>query len=447
MAAIARNLSNSAPSIDMRNLYLNPIGADIYFTFLDSKKRLPAHKILLAKSSCVFKTAFYGSMPIEDEMLIEDAAADGFEVFLQFFYLSDVVLTMEHVQTVMEMAHKFEFEPCLKICVRFLTSPGNLLPGELCLAYQLGVYFDLSELKDYCRRHICFAAHTEINTDGFLQCSWSTLNEIVRMPYIACSETFLLAACLNWARHACQQKQLDENDKQNLRDQLKDLIYEIRFKSIKWDELAEHIDATILYNEMELREIICIMTDKETIASNFTYAKRMNAYGYYWCEKTPIPYTDLTVEKLSGIGIGASTSITFMSSEAVLFGGFDCTVFNVWPSSIDPNIDINDNSIPKIETITVSHSELEEFDITEFTQKKNRIELDSFWEIIPNVKYTVKLKVANGSVKSFYNLKTRDRKHRYSGSIKVKLFNRVESPKYESELTVFKRLLFFSHLH
>lgn len=273
------------------------------------------------------------------------------------------------------------------------------------------------------------------------------LSEIVRMPYLRCSETHLLTAFLNWARHACEQKQLDVNDRQNLRDQLKELIYEFRFKSMKWDELAEHIDSTILYNEMELREIICIMTDKQTAASNFTYSKRMNAYGYYWCEKMPIPNTDLTVFELSGIGISSSTSITFMSSDALLLAGFDCSVFNVWPTSLDPSIDMTDISIRMIESVTISCAELDECDITDFTQKKNRIELVSFWEIHPNIKYTVTLKVGSCEVKSFYNLKTRHQIHAFSSNINITLFNREESSKYECEPTVFKRLLFFPHLH
>lgn len=116
------NIKNTALSSDMEHLYLNNIGADIHFTFIDSAKRLPAHKILLAKSSPVFKTAFYGSMPIDGEMLIDDVPADDFEVFLQFFYLNNVQLTMDNVQSVMELAHKFEFVHCMNICVGFLTT-------------------------------------------------------------------------------------------------------------------------------------------------------------------------------------------------------------------------------------------------------------------------------------------------------------------------------------
>lgn len=68
-------------------LYLNANGADIHFAFKSSDERIPAHKIILSAISPVFQTAFFGSMPVDDKIKIEDDGINGnaFKQFLQFF--------------------------------------------------------------------------------------------------------------------------------------------------------------------------------------------------------------------------------------------------------------------------------------------------------------------------------------------------------------------------
>lgn len=322
----------------------------------------------------------------------------------------------------------------------------------MCLAYQLAITFELNALIDFCRRKICFQADTELNTDGFFQCNWHTLRQIVRMPYLNCKEIFVLVACWNWARHACQQKCLDPSDKQMLRDQLKDLIYDIRFKSAAWDELAAHIDATILYNEMELRDIICLMTDKQTSASNFNYSKRLKGAAYYWQEKEPLN-CKCSKEFLSAVPVGDTITITFSSDKTLLLAAIDCSVFNVRPSAIPAMVrhggtNESDENIPAVESITFSSDDTR-VDVG-FTQDKKRVKFDEMLEIFPSDWCKVELKFSTGNVKSFCKLQM-IKQQTLGGHAKITFrynprFN-TRAGADEPVSTAFERLIFFPYLH
>lgn len=51
---------------------------------VQNPKLFPAHKLVLAVASDVFKTMFYGSVPQENPVVIKDSTPSAFEAFLRF---------------------------------------------------------------------------------------------------------------------------------------------------------------------------------------------------------------------------------------------------------------------------------------------------------------------------------------------------------------------------
>lgn len=109
-------------SLKFADFFLDEQMADVNFIFKDalSTQKIPALKLILAAGSPVFKTMFFGSLPVKGDIRIIDVTSDGFKAFLQYFYLDELNLTMENVNEVMYLAKKYDINECLIACHQYL---------------------------------------------------------------------------------------------------------------------------------------------------------------------------------------------------------------------------------------------------------------------------------------------------------------------------------------
>lgn len=123
--------------------------ADMYFVFPKLKKerksddkmvpetRIPAHKIILAANSSVFHRMFYGEMKETGDIAIIDATPYVFGVFLQYFYLEQMNLTIDKVGEVLYLADKYDVSGCSTKCSAFLKEILNT--DNMCWGYELAI--------------------------------------------------------------------------------------------------------------------------------------------------------------------------------------------------------------------------------------------------------------------------------------------------------------------
>lgn len=149
----------------IESLYLNTKGADVYFTFDSSDEEVPAHRIVLAVSP-VFDTAFFGSIPEKKKVKITDASVDAFKIFLQFFYLKEMKLSMELIKDVMHLCDKYQCDECMEVCSTFLKK--NITTDELCMGYQLAIHYKQTDLVEFFQRKISLDAEEVVKSEGFL---------------------------------------------------------------------------------------------------------------------------------------------------------------------------------------------------------------------------------------------------------------------------------------
>ena len=60
--------------------------SDVTFKLEEEKELVKVHKLILAIASDVFNREFYGSMEVEDEIVIVDANKDVFQAMVHFIY-------------------------------------------------------------------------------------------------------------------------------------------------------------------------------------------------------------------------------------------------------------------------------------------------------------------------------------------------------------------------
>lgn len=329
----SNNLSNA-----VKNLYMNAERADIHFVFGPNDERIAAHKYILAISSSVFDDLFNGSTPVADEMKIEDSNVEAFKMFLQFFYMMEVELSMEHIQSVMYLGKKYEIVECMKVCSTFLKE--NATTNEMCLGLQLAMHYEQSDLKEFFKLQIGLNATDVLKSQEFLTCEWNVLNEIVRIDELLCRESTLLIACINWARNACERNKLNANDKTNIRNQLKDAVFEIRFKQMSLLEFVQHLKMNPInpYSEEEMSEIMMIMANMSVNATNFNCLERLGLNGissnldYLKCNRIMEKIADYDVPNVISTIFSSDNQLSFDKFSVYLkpcgkYIGYNCAIF------------------------------------------------------------------------------------------------------------------------
>ncbi|KAG4079069.1 hypothetical protein HA402_001724 [Bradysia odoriphaga] len=253
-ANIGRDFQNTRTLLEIgKKLYLDAVTADVFFvtpTDDGSSKRIPAHKALLAATSDVFHTMFFGQLQEIGDVKVEDTTAAIFEEFLQFFYVETVTLTMDNVAGVIYLGHKYNVIDCFNS------------------GLEVALLYDLADLKKKCEAKISKVTDAVLKSASFLQCDKRALNHILNMDVLSCTEKFLFKACMRWVQHCCTTNILSRDIVRNC---LGDAFYDIRFASMKFEELADIVNEFgHLFTGTESKELIQLVALPNYKAATFT---------------------------------------------------------------------------------------------------------------------------------------------------------------------------------
>ncbi|XP_055316918.1 BTB/POZ domain-containing protein 6-B-like [Sitodiplosis mosellana] len=288
-------------------MYLNEQLADVHFVFKfdDDVQKVPAHKLILASLSPVFHAMFYGSLKEGNEVKIEDADADTFKEFLQIFYLSEVTITMENIETIVRLADKYDVLGYVNASAVFLRS--QLTMDNVCWAYQLAMNLNNKELIEFCEDKIARSPKEIFAIDTFERCNKSTLQRILKLGLI-CKETSIFEACLAWAKRACEKDNLDGAKAVNLRSQLGDCLQSIRFSAMTIEDFTTIENSNDgLFTSDEFKDIMLNLTAEGYESKIF----KQNPRVYKWNEND--------ILKCDRQSLGCSLSKSLKRSEVVWF--------------------------------------------------------------------------------------------------------------------------------
>lgn len=268
---------NVLPWRGCEKLYLNDRTADVFFIFESEGEdavKIPAHKSILSANSEAFDAMFYGPAKQEGNILIGDATSEAFKEFLQFFYLATVKLTAENAAEVWNLGKQYLVDDCCMASSNI--SEQNLTLDNMCWGYELAILFYQDNLKKFCEQKISENAEEIFQSNSFLSCGSNVLRHILQLNSFNCDESVVFDGCIAWARAACIQKGLDETNMENLREQLGDLFYEIRFGEMT----TEHFYPRYRFNENlflieEFKDIIGMIASKDYQPPKFNRNARM----------------------------------------------------------------------------------------------------------------------------------------------------------------------------
>lgn len=267
---------NAIPLRDCEKLYLSSENADIFFVLQTSQEnceKIPAHRSILSVTSPIFDAMFYGSSACIGDIEIFGSTPQAFREFLQFFYRSTVKLSDENLAEVMNLVRKYALDDCFNECSEVCELTLTL--DNLCWGYDLAILFEHEHLRLFCEQKISENPKEIFRSTSFLGCEPSLLRCILQLKSLNCDETLVFDGCIAWAKSACVRKDLDKNDMQNIRTELGDLFYEIRFGEMN---LEDFYDRYCFYRSLfsldEFEEIISMIAMKNFQSRKFNQNPR-----------------------------------------------------------------------------------------------------------------------------------------------------------------------------
>lgn len=209
----------------------------IVITKYGIQKRVYAHKNVLASASPVFRSMFYGDLKENGDVCIKDVSAEAFEEFMQFFYKSMVIFTIDNIAEVLRLIDKYDMPDCYEPIELFI---GNSLNVEnVCFFYELATSFQLSDwLIKGCEAIIKNESKAVFDSVYFVSIGEEALMKIMQFTEFSCREIDVFNAAIAWARRALADSQLDANV-DHIKAKLSSVIPLIRFPTMSACEFAQ----------------------------------------------------------------------------------------------------------------------------------------------------------------------------------------------------------------
>ncbi|XP_031639201.1 uncharacterized protein LOC116351261 [Contarinia nasturtii] len=308
-----------------KKLYLTTELADVHFVFKPKNEpivRVPAHKTLLAAASNVFATMFNGSWKEKNEVQIGDVSITVFKEFLQFFYLDRVQLTKENVSKVMNLGNMYDMGTCMTVCEKFMKRYLN--EDNVCEYYGLGILLDRPGLKSTCEDIIGAETKAVLKSASFQTCDKKTMDAILKLDWLSCSEIELFEAVMSWVKTASKTEDLTKSIVQSY---LGESFHEFRFGTITFNEFVSLIPSygkTFSFDEQQ--EIIQMIPDKNFQSKMFNGKREKRCEMVPWKDKVNVEcnrYLSLYLAVVPYFIKNLETT-TFSINEAAFLNGFTC---------------------------------------------------------------------------------------------------------------------------
>ncbi|VEN56492.1 unnamed protein product [Callosobruchus maculatus] len=134
-------------------------------TFIFSDVEIKAHKFMLACSSPVFESMFYGIMA-QSTVKVKDINLENFKEVLEFIYFETInISSQEHAWDLYSIASIYLIEDLLEVCLNYINA--NLSISNLLLTYEYAEMFNIKDLKNRCMDDIVEYAIGVFDTSNY----------------------------------------------------------------------------------------------------------------------------------------------------------------------------------------------------------------------------------------------------------------------------------------
>jgi len=247
-----QSTARSTVSERCKSIFNQELMSDVKFVVRDSqggsesKKKIPAHKFVLAISSPVFYAMFYGELAeTKDSVEITDCEYESLLEVFRFIYSDEANLNPNNVMQLLYLAKKYMLPSLADKCSAFLQK--NLDGTNVFLILPNAQKYEEKDLLDHCWKVVEKETEEAVKSDGFVTIERSVLEELVEKDSLNIKEVELFKAIDCWAGKECEKQGLVEEGSVKRRILGERIVKGIRFPLMKQEEFADIVlDSDIL---------------------------------------------------------------------------------------------------------------------------------------------------------------------------------------------------------
>ena len=270
MAAVEENWQMKLSTIKERTtvIFNNELLSDVKFVVpgseaeSETRKTIPAHKLVLAISSPVFYAMFYGQLA-EDKDCIElpDCEYDSLLEFLRYSYSDEVNLTGSNVMHVLYLAKKYMVPSLAEECSEYLRE--NLSAANVFSILPHAQKFEDKDLEDRCWDVIEENTEEAVTSDDFVTLERSLIESVVKRERLTVKEVDLFKAVDRWATKESERQGITVDGESKRRIIGEDTVKAIRFPVMSEKEFVSVVLDCRILNFGEMSELMKYYNDVE----------------------------------------------------------------------------------------------------------------------------------------------------------------------------------------
>ena len=270
MAAVEENWQMKLSTIKERTtvIFNNELLSDVKFVVpaseaeSETRKTIPAHKIVLAISSPVFYAMFYGQLAeAKDCVQLPDCEYDSLLEFLRYLYSDKANLTGSNVMHVLYLANKYMVPSLTEKCSEFLRK--NLSAANVFSILPHARKFEDKDLEDRCWEVIEENTEEAVTSDDFVTLERSLIESVVKRERLTVREVDLFKAVDRWATRESERQGITVDGESKRRIIGEDIVKAIRFPLMSEKEFVSVVFDSRILNFGEISELMKYYNDVE----------------------------------------------------------------------------------------------------------------------------------------------------------------------------------------
>ena len=291
MAAVEENWQMKLSTIKERTtvIFNNELLSDVKFvvpvsqTESESRKTIPAHKLVLAISSPVFYAMFYGQLAeAKDCVELPDCEYDSLLEFLRYLYSDEANLTGSNVMHVLYLANKYMVPSLAEKCSEYLRE--NLSTANVFSILPHARKCEDKDLEDRCWEVIQENTEEAVTSDDFVTLERSLIESVVKRERLTVKEVDLFKAVDRWATRESERQGITADGESKRRIIGEDIVKAIRFPLMSQKEFVSVVLDSRILNFGEMSELMKFYSDVElTSPLPFIQTPRTDSTQLYQC--------------------------------------------------------------------------------------------------------------------------------------------------------------------
>ena len=263
MAAVEENWQMKLSTIKERTtvIFNNELLSDVKFVVpasqadSETRKTIPAHKLVLAISSPVFYAMFYGQLAeAKDCVELPDCEYDSLLEFLRYLYSDVVNLTRSNVMHVLYLANKYMVPSLAEKCSEYLRE--NLSAANVFSILPHAKKIEDKDLEDRCWEVIEENTEEAVTSDDFVTLERSLIESVVKRERLTIKEVDLFKAVDRWATKESERQGITAFVESKRRIIGEDTVKAIRFPVMSEKEFVSVVLDCRILNFGEMSELM-----------------------------------------------------------------------------------------------------------------------------------------------------------------------------------------------